>query len=61
MAVQATDDIMAHAHSCWVPKATNTHSKYVMLTASPLLKRLQELASLLRYMYIGGLVVAVIR
>ena len=33
---QATDSKMAHAHSCWIPKATNTHSEYVILIAFPL-------------------------
>jgi hypothetical protein len=29
-AEQATDDNMAHAY-CWITKATNTHSQYVVL------------------------------
>ena len=40
--------------SC-VPKATDTHSEYVTLTAFPLQQRLQESASLLRLTYIAGL------
>jgi hypothetical protein len=34
------------------PKATNTHSEYVILIALPLQKQLQERASILRYTYI---------
>ena len=35
---QATDDSMIrHMRiACWTPKATNTHSEYVMLIAFPL-------------------------
>jgi len=36
----------------WIPKATNTHSQYVILIAFPL----QHWASMLRYTYIGCLV-----
>jgi hypothetical protein len=42
--------------TCWIPKATDIHSKYVILTAFPLQQWLHEHASMLRYMYIGGLV-----
>jgi len=35
----------------WIPKATNTHSQYVILTAFPLQQRLHERASMLRYTY----------
>ena len=34
--------------SCWVPKATNTHSDYVTLTAFPLQQWLHKRASTLR-------------
>jgi hypothetical protein len=37
---------------CWVPRATNTHSEYVMLLAFPSSQRLRERASELRYTYI---------
>jgi len=33
---QATGDKMMHAHSCWITKATNTHSEYVILISFPL-------------------------
>ena len=33
----------------WIPKATNTHSEYVILIALPLQQVLHERASLLRY------------
>jgi hypothetical protein len=35
----------------WIPKATNTHSQYVILTAFPLQQRLHERVSTLRYTY----------
>jgi hypothetical protein len=37
----------------WIPKATNTHSEYVILIAFPLKQRLHERASELRYMCIA--------
>jgi hypothetical protein len=37
--------------ACWVNKATNTHSGYVILIDFPLQQWLQERASLLRYTY----------
>ena len=39
--------------SCWIPKATNTHSEYVILTAFPLQQWMHERASVLRYTYIA--------
>ena len=42
--------------ACWIPKATNTHSEYVMLIAFPLQQWLQERASLLRYANVDCLV-----
>jgi len=35
--------------ACWIPKATNTHSEYVILIAVPLQHWLHERASLLFY------------
>ena len=37
--------------SCWIPKATNTHTEYVILIAFPLQQWLDERASMLRYTY----------
>ena len=37
--------------ACWIPKATNTHSEYVILIAFPLQQWLHEHASMLRYSY----------
>jgi len=37
--------------ACWIPKATNTHSEYVMLIDFPLQQWLHERASVLRYTY----------
>jgi hypothetical protein len=46
---EATDDITWRMRlACWIPKATNTHSLCVMLTAIPLQQWLHERASLLR-------------
>jgi hypothetical protein len=42
--------------ACWVPKATNTHSEYVILFALPLQQWLHECASMLRFTYIACLV-----
>ena len=42
--------------ACWVPKATDTHSEYVTLTAVPLQHLLHERASLIRYKYVGSIV-----
>jgi len=42
--------------ACWVAKATNTHSEYVILIAFPLQQWLRERASLLLYTYIACLV-----
>ena len=41
--------------ACWIPKATNTYSDYVILIASPLQKLLHEHSSLLRFTYIADL------
>jgi hypothetical protein len=41
--------------ACWLPKATNTHSQYVILTAFALPHWLHERASTLRYTYIACL------
>jgi len=41
---------------CWIPKATDTLSEYVILIAFPLQKWLHESASILRYIYIACLV-----
>jgi len=38
--------------ACWITKATNTHSEYVILIAFLLQKRLRERASVLRFTYI---------
>ena len=51
---KATDDNMALARiACWIPKAKNTHSQYVILTAFPQQLLLQEHASTLLYTYIA--------
>jgi hypothetical protein len=42
--------------ACWITKATNAHSEYVILIAFPLKRWLQERASMLRYTYIACLI-----
>jgi len=42
--------------ACWVAKATNTHSEYVMLIAFPLQQWSHERASMLRCTYIACIV-----
>jgi hypothetical protein len=39
--------------ACWIPKATNIHSAYVILIAFPWQQWLHERASMLRYTYIA--------
>ena len=57
---QGTDNSMAQALLCWITKATNTHSEYVVLTASLLQQWLHDRALMLRYMYIVCVVAFVI-
>jgi hypothetical protein len=42
--------------ACWIPKATNTHSEYLILIVFSLQQYLNELAPVLRYTYIACLV-----
>ena len=42
--------------ACWIRKATNNHSKYLMLIAFPLQQRLHERALMLHYTYSAFLV-----
>jgi len=39
--------------ACWITKAINTHSEYVILIGFPRQIWLHELASMLRYAYIA--------
>jgi hypothetical protein len=39
--------------ACWITKATDTHSEYVILIAFPRQQRLRERALMLRYTYIA--------
>jgi hypothetical protein len=54
---QATDDNIARCvpFACCITKATDTHSQYVIRTASPGQQWLHESASVLRCMYIAVL------
>ena len=40
----------------WIPKATNTHSEYIILTAFPQQQWLHERSSLSRHTYIASFV-----
>jgi hypothetical protein len=42
--------------ACWILKATNTRSEYVIILAFPLKQWWYERTSVLRYTYIAGLV-----
>jgi hypothetical protein len=39
--------------ACWIPKATDIHSQYVILIAFPLQQFLHESASISRYTYVA--------
>ena len=43
--------ILCMRFACWVTKATDTHSEYVIRIAFPLQQWLYEHASILSYMY----------
>jgi len=45
--------------TCWIMKATNTHSEYVILSVFRLQHWLQERAAMLRYIFIACLVLYV--
>jgi hypothetical protein len=55
---QATDDniIRRMRFACWIAKATDTHSQYVILIAFTRQQWLRERALMLRYTYIACLV-----
>jgi hypothetical protein len=55
---QTTDDnkILRMRFTCWITKATDTHSEYVILIAFPRQQWLRERVSVLRYTYIDCLV-----
>ena len=45
--------IWSMCFACWMSKATDTHSQFVILIAFPLQQWLHDRASLLRYTYIA--------
>jgi hypothetical protein len=59
---QATDDniIRRMRVACWITKATDTHTKYVILIAFPRQQWLHESTSMLRYAYIASLIICYI-
>jgi hypothetical protein len=58
---QATDDniIRRMRFACWITKATDTHSEYVLLIALTWQQLLRERASMLRYSYIACIVLKI--
>jgi hypothetical protein len=58
---QATDDntIQRMRFACWITKATDTHSEYVILIVFPRQQWLRERPSVLRYTYIACLVCSI--
>jgi hypothetical protein len=44
-------------NACWITKAKNTHSEYVILSAFLLQQWLHERSSMLRYTYVACVVV----
>jgi len=44
--------------ACWIPKATDTHSEYVILSAFPLQQRLHERASMLRFTFVACCIIS---
>ena len=54
---QATDDsiIERMRFACWINKATDEHSEYLILTACPLQQWVHERASMSVYTYVASL------
>jgi len=44
--------------ACWMIKATNTHSEYVILIAFPRRQSLRERAPVIHYTYVASLVLS---
>jgi len=44
--------------ACWIPEATSKHSEYAIFIAFPLQQWLHEYTSMLRYTYIGCVVIS---
>jgi hypothetical protein len=59
---QVTDEhlIRRRPIACWIPKATNTHSEYIILIDFPLQQSLHERSSMLCYTYTACLLISVI-
>jgi hypothetical protein len=55
---QTTDDNTTRRmrFACWIPKATNTHSEYIIRIALSLQQWLHERATVLHYTYIASMV-----
>ena len=56
--IQVTDENITRRmrFACWMTKATNTYSEYVILIAFPRQEWLRERSSMLRYTHIACLV-----
>jgi hypothetical protein len=46
---------MEYEFACWIVKATDTHSQYVIFIALPLQQWIRERALILRYAYLACL------
>ena len=59
-AIQVTDDniIRRMRFTCWITKATDTHTEYVMLIAFPRQQQLRERASMLRHSTLSALLIS---
>jgi hypothetical protein len=59
-AIQVTDDniIRRMRFTCWITKATDTHTEYVMLIAFPRQQQLRERASMLRHSTLSELLIS---
>jgi hypothetical protein len=57
---QTTNVIWRMRFACWITKATDTHSEYVIVVAFPRQQWLRERASVLRYTYIACILIKII-
>jgi hypothetical protein len=50
---QGREDHVVHSTTCWIPKATNTYSKYTILIAFPLQQWLRKSVSMLSTLHVS--------
>jgi hypothetical protein len=56
---QVTDEIWRMRTACWIPKAADRHSEYIILVAFPGQQWLHERVAMLRYTYMPVLLICV--